>query len=62
MVYLHLKNWFKKIGAPVSLKEVNISEKEIPEIAEKGYNIAKIWGIENLYSKEVIEEILKKAI
>jgi len=59
---LALKNWFKKIGAPVSLKEVNISEKEIPEIAEKGYGIAKIWEVENIYSKEVIEEILKKAI
>ena len=57
-----LTDWFKKIGAPVSLKEVNISENEIPNIAENGYNIAKVQGIENIYSKEVIEEILKKAL
>jgi alcohol dehydrogenase YqhD (iron-dependent ADH family) len=57
-----LKDWFKKIGAPVSLKEVNITETEIPDIAENGYNLAKVWGIENIYTKEVIEEILKKAL
>jgi len=57
-----LTDWFKKIGAPVSLKEVNISENEILNIAENGYNIAKVQGIENIYSKEVIEEILKKAL
>lgn len=57
-----LKDWFKKIGAPVSLKEVNITEAEIPDIAENGYNLAKVWGIENIYTKEVIEEILKKAL
>ncbi|MCD6489546.1 MAG: iron-containing alcohol dehydrogenase [Thermodesulfobacterium sp.] len=57
-----LKDWFKKIGAPVSLKEINISENEIPDIAENGYNIAKVQGIEDIYSKEVIEEILKKAL
>jgi len=57
-----LKGWFKKIGAPVSLKEVNISESEIPEIAENGYNLAKVWGIENIYTKEIIAEILKKAL
>jgi len=57
-----LTDWFKKIGAPVSLKEVNISENEIPNIAENGYNIAKVQGIENIYSKDVIEEILKKAL
>ena len=57
-----LTDWFKKIGAPVSLKEVNIEESEIPNIAENGYNIAKVQGIENIYSKEVIEEILKKAL
>lgn len=57
-----LKDWFKKIGAPVSLKEVNISEIEISNIAENGFNIAKVWGIEKIYTKEIIEEILKKAL
>ncbi len=57
-----LKDWFKKIGAPVSLKEVNISESEIPEIAENGYYLAKVWGIENIYTKEVIADILKKTL
>lgn len=56
------KNWFSKIGAPVSLKEVNIEESEIPTIVENAYNIAKIWKIENIYTKEILEDILKRAV
>lgn len=58
-----LKSWFKKIGAPVSLKEVNISESEIPEIAENGYNLAKVWGIEkHLYQRDNSRNIEKSFI
>lgn len=56
-----LENWFNKIGAPTTLKEVNISKEGIEELAENAYGLATVWGISQLYSKEVITEILKKA-
>lgn len=56
-----LKEWFRNIGSPVSLKEAQISESEIERIVENAYNIATIWGLKERYTKEVLTEILKNA-
>ena len=56
-----LENWFNKIGAPTTLKELNIDKEGIDEIAENASQTAKIWGFSELYSKETIVEILQKA-
>lgn len=56
-----LKAWFKKIGAPVSLKDVGLSEGEIDKIVDNAYGIAKVWKMEKLYTKKVLTEILKNA-
>ncbi len=56
-----LKEWFRKIGAPVTLREAGISEKDINRIAENAYNIAVVWDMTEKYSKEVLTEIIKKA-
>lgn len=56
-----LKEWFRKIGAPVSLKEAGISIGEIDRIVENAYNIAKIWQMEKDYNREVLTEIIKNA-
>lgn len=56
-----LKEWFRKIGAPVSLKEAGISIGEIDRIVENAYNIAKVWQMEKDYTKEVLTEIIKNA-
>ena len=56
-----LENWFNKIGAPTTLKELNIDREGIDEIAENASQTAKIWGFSELYSKETIVEILQKA-
>lgn len=56
-----LKKWFSKIGAPVSLKDVQISESEIERIVENAYNIAVVWDMKEKYTKEVLTEILKNA-
>jgi len=56
-----LKNWYSQIGAPVTLKEGNIPETEIPMLADKLLVVAKIWGAEALYTKEMITSILKNA-
>jgi len=58
---VQLKVWFKKIGAPVSLKDANISSLEINKIVENAYNIAKVWQMDKDYTKKVLTEILKNA-
>ncbi|WP_353683325.1 iron-containing alcohol dehydrogenase [Thermodesulfovibrio sp. 3907-1M] len=56
-----LKAWFKKIGAPVSLKDAGIEESHISKIVENAYNIAEVWQMNDVYTKEVLTEIIKNA-
>lgn len=56
-----LKNWYSKIGAPVTLKEGNIPETDIPMLVEKLQSVAKMWGAESLYTKEMITTVLENA-
>jgi NADP-dependent alcohol dehydrogenase len=56
-----LKNWYSKIGAPVTLKEGNIPEKDIPMLVDKLSVVAGIWGAEALYTKEMITTVLENA-
>ncbi len=53
-----LKTWFKRIGCPVSLKDADISDNDIPKIVENAYNTALIWKMEKTYTKEILTEIL----
>ena len=57
-----LKQWYLKIGTPVTLKEGNIPEEDIPMLVEKLSVVAKMWGAEALYTKEMITTVLKNAI
>jgi alcohol dehydrogenase YqhD (iron-dependent ADH family) len=56
----YLEGWFKKIGAPTSLEEVNIPDKDIPDIAENAHKLAQLWQMKD-YSPEKIAAILKLA-
>lgn len=56
-----LKQWYSKIGAPVTLKEGNIPEKDIPVLVEKLSVVAKMWGAESLYTKNMIRTVLENA-
>ena len=56
-----LECWFAKIGAPVTLKEVNIPKDEIFDIAENANSLANVWGMGSVYTIETITEILEKA-
>ncbi|MGB9667598.1 MAG: iron-containing alcohol dehydrogenase [Thermosulfidibacteraceae bacterium] len=56
---LAFENWLKEIGCPTRLSEVNIPEKDIPEIAKNAYELAKVWNMAEEYPVETIEEILK---
>lgn len=56
-----LINWYKKIGTPVSLQEGNIPANDIPVLVEKLLAVAKFWGPETLYTKEMITTVLENA-
>ncbi len=56
-----LEEWFKKIGSPVSLADANIPREAIAALAENAAGSAKLWGMDDMYTVEVIAEILKKA-
>jgi len=56
-----LEAWFAKIGAPVTLKEVNIPRESIEDLAINSHELASVWGMGELYSKETIRKILEKA-
>ncbi len=56
-----LKAWFKKIGAPTSLKDAKIPKEELDKIALNASETAKVWGMDGVYTKDVIAEILLKA-
>lgn len=57
----NLRAWFKKIGAPVSLKDVGIHQNDIERIVRNAYNIAIVWDMDKEYSQEVLTEIIKNA-
>ncbi|MGC8616033.1 MULTISPECIES: iron-containing alcohol dehydrogenase [Desulfurella] len=56
-----LEIYFKAIGAPTKLKDVNLSEADIEAIAQNAISLAKKWGL-NDYSTEKIASILKFAL
>lgn len=56
-----LKLWYSKIGAPVTLKEGNIPETDIPMLVDKLLLVAKFRGAEALYTKEMIATVLENA-
>lgn len=56
-----LEKWFSKIGAPVTLKEAGIPRDGIEALAINASGTAKMWGLDALYPKEAIIEILEKA-
>ncbi len=57
-----LEKWFSSIHAPTRLKDAHIPADKIDMIAENAASLAKLWGIDDVYSKEVIAEILHHAV
>ncbi|MEA3465456.1 MAG: iron-containing alcohol dehydrogenase [Thermodesulfobacteriota bacterium] len=54
-----LKQWFRKIGSPVTLAEEKISAQDIPAIADNATMLAQKWGLKE-YNAEVIADILQR--
>ncbi|MBN1840030.1 MAG: iron-containing alcohol dehydrogenase [Campylobacterales bacterium] len=57
-----LQAWFRKIGTPTSFSAYGIEEKRVPEIIDNAVDNAHYFGLGDMYTKEVIGEILKKAL
>ena len=58
-----LKNWFRKVGAPVALQDAKIPSSDIDKISNHVYNTtAKLWGLDKIYTVEKIKEILYLAL
>lgn len=57
-----LESWFASIGAPVRLQDAGITAEEIPVIAENAHSLATLWGIEQIYTKQTIADILSLAV
>lgn len=58
----NLENWFKKIGAPIRLSDAGIPAEDMEIIVENISAAAKTWGQQEVYTPEVIREIMTLAI
>lgn len=58
---LSLRDWFRKIGAPVSLQEVGLNAKDIDIISKMTLQISNYSWLEKPYTLEEIREILSLA-
>lgn len=57
-----LTGWFSAIGSPVTLAEAGIPESGIDALADNAFGIARIWGMDQRYSRDSIVEILKLTV
>ena len=57
-----LETWFAGLQAPIRLQDVNIPAADIGMIAENAAKLAVQWGMGDLYPKEVIADILQRAV
>jgi len=57
-----LELWFNKVGTPTKLSQLSIKEDDLEAIVENAFETAKHFGLAKLYNKEVLQEILHKAL
>ena len=57
-----LTKWFDKIGTPTQFSHYAIEEKTLPEIVDNAAGNAIYFGMDKVYTKEVIADILSKAL
>ncbi|PMP93520.1 MAG: NADH-dependent alcohol dehydrogenase [Thermodesulfobacterium geofontis] len=53
-----LKNWFKRISAPVSFKDAGLDKKAVEEIAKMVAQIAHRWNLNKIYDFNTAKEVL----
>lgn len=57
---LALKDWFARIGAPVTLEQGDIPNEAVEELAANATMLAQKWGLAEAYPQEVIGDILRR--
>ncbi|MDD3597215.1 iron-containing alcohol dehydrogenase [Sulfuricurvum sp.] len=57
-----LEAWFDKIKTPTRLSQFVIKASEIDSIVENAYENAKAFGLAEMYTKEVLKDILNLAV
>jgi len=57
-----LEQWFDKIGTPTRLSQLGIAEAQLPAIIDNVLGNAKHFGIAELYTADVVQEILQNAL
>lgn len=56
-----LESWFSKIGSPITLEQAGIPKNGIKDLAENAADMGILWGMGEMYNKDIIIEILEKA-
>lgn len=56
-----LESWFKKIGAPITLPELEVGAIDTNQVAENAFLTSKKWGLSEVYSIPEIKNILDLA-
>lgn len=56
-----MAQWFKKIGAPITLADANIPESDIPAIVDNCFTMVELFGFGEVFTKDVITGILNYA-
>lgn len=57
-----LEGWFDRIGTPTRLAQLGITEADLPAITEVVLGNAQWFGIADLYTRDVVVEILQRAL
>ena len=56
-----LERWFNSIKTPTRLRDVSIPERDIEKIADNCGDLAELWGLNHIYTREVLIDILRLA-
>ena len=57
-----LKEWFEKIGSPVTFAQAKIPESEIDAITEKALALAETWGMDAYKNKNLIVDLYRRCV
>ena len=57
-----LEAWFEQLGSPTRLSQFDIGENELDEIANNANTNGNFFGLNEIYTKEIIKEILTLAL
>ncbi|WP_428739403.1 iron-containing alcohol dehydrogenase [Sulfurimonas sp.] len=57
-----LENWFNKVGSPTRFSQFDIQESDLDAIAQNAHMNSHFFGLNEVYSAEIIEDILTLAL